>query len=159
MWITCRNTKLRLTKHWGLDDSAWIIRHFRATRHSVFNSVRKVIGLGIATSPEGQNKGQYLILDDFKEIHENSMLIHHGEMMAIILHEFVPSTEVSEHVRTLGNFFRYGNTILCSYSRESRMALFGHMFYRDNLTVDRSVPFHSPDGCLFTKPFFFPHDA
>jgi len=79
-------------------------------------------------------------------------------MIAIILHKFVSSTKTSEHVQTLGDFFQYGGTILCSCSRESRMALFGHMFYRGDLTVDRSVPFHSPNGCSFIKPFFFPHD-
>ncbi|CAK9195908.1 unnamed protein product [Sphagnum troendelagicum] len=89
----------------------------------------------MATSPEGENKGRYPILDDFIEICEDSMLIHQGEMMAIILHQFVPSTETSEHVQTLGNFFRYGDTILRSCSRESRMALFGHKFCRGDLTV------------------------
>jgi len=121
--------------------------------------VWKVIGFGIATSHEGENKGHYPILDDFIEIYEHSMLIHHGEMMAIILHEFVSSTETSEHVRALGNFFRYGGTILRFCSRESRMVLFGHKFCRGDLIVDKSIPFHSPDGCSFTKPFFFFHDA
>jgi hypothetical protein len=155
MWIIYRNVKLHLTKHWGLEDNAWIIRHFRATGHSVPDSVRKVIGLGIATSLEGENKGHYPILDDFIEICENSMLIHHGEMMAIILHKFVSSTKALEHVRMLGDFFWYGGTILHFCSRESRMVLFGHMFCRGDLTVDKSIPFHSPDGCSFTKPFFF----
>ncbi|CAN5972234.1 unnamed protein product [Sphagnum jensenii] len=104
----------------------------------VLNLVRKVIGLGIATSPKGENKGHYPILDDFIEICEDSMLIHHGEMMAIILHEFVPSTKALEHVRTLGDLFRYDGTILHSCSRESRMALFRHKFCRGDLIVDRS---------------------
>ncbi len=42
--------------------------------------------------------GNYLILDDFHEILENSMLIHHGKMVAIILHEFVPAREMLKHV-------------------------------------------------------------
>jgi hypothetical protein len=33
------------------------------------------------------------------------MLIHHGEMVAIILHKFVAMTKVSKHVQTLGGFF------------------------------------------------------
>jgi hypothetical protein len=107
-------------------------------------------------SHEGENKGHYPILDDFIEICEDSMLIHHGEMMAIILHEFVSSTEASEHVRTLGDLFRYGGTILRFCFRESRMALFGHRFCQGDLTVDMSIPLHGPDGCSFTKPFFFP---
>jgi hypothetical protein len=82
----------------------------------------------MATSHEGENKGHYLILDDFIEICEDSMLIHPGEMIAIILHEFVVSTEALGHVQTLGNLFRYGGTIIRSCSRESRMSLFGHMF-------------------------------
>ncbi|CAM6073244.1 unnamed protein product [Sphagnum tenellum] len=109
------NVKLRLTKHWGLEDNAWIIRHFPAVGCNVFNSVRKVIGLEITMSHEGENKGHYPILDDFIEIYEDSMLIHHREMMAIILHKFALSTETSKHVRTLGEFFRYDGTILCSY--------------------------------------------
>jgi hypothetical protein len=58
--------------------------------------VRKVIGLGITTSPEAQNKGNYLLFDDFKKIYEDSMFIHHREMIAIILHEFVLPTKVLE---------------------------------------------------------------
>jgi hypothetical protein len=92
--------------------------------------VRKVIGLKIATSHEGQNKGCYSILDDFKKIHEDSMLIHHGEMMAIILHEFVPLAEVSEHVRTLGDLFQYDNIILRSYSQESQMVVWTQVLSR-----------------------------
>jgi len=155
MWIACRNVKLCLTKHWGLEDNAWIIRHFRVVGHSVLDSIQKVIGLEIATSPEGENKGHYPILDNFIKICEDSMLIHHWEMMAIILHEIVPSTEASEHVRTLGDLFRYDGTILRSCFRESRMALFEHKFCRGDLIVNKSIPFHSPDGCSFTKPFFF----
>ncbi|CAN5970101.1 unnamed protein product, partial [Sphagnum jensenii] len=152
------NVKLRLTKHRGLEDSAWIIRHFCTMGHSVPDSMWKVTGLGIATSPEGENKGHYPILDNFIEICEDSMLIHHGEMMAIILHKFVSSTEASEYVRMLRDLFQYSGTILHSYFREFRMALFGHKFCRGDLIVNRSIPFHNPDGCSFTKPFFFPHD-
>jgi hypothetical protein len=65
------------------------------------------------------------------------MLIHHGEMVAILLHGFVPSTEASEHLQTLGYLFRYGSTISRSCSRKSRMALFGHRFCRFDFTVDR----------------------
>jgi hypothetical protein len=116
--------------------------------------VPKVIGLRIPTSPQEQNKGHYPILDDFKEIYEDSMLIHHGGMMAIILHGFVSSTESSEHVRTLRNLFRYGDIILCTYSPESCMVLFGHRSCRGDLIVDRSVPFRSSDGCSF-RIFYF----
>jgi hypothetical protein len=105
MQILFRNTKLNFTKHWGVDESASIIRHFRAVGHSVPDSVRKVIGLGIPTSSQEKNKGHYPNLNDFQEIYEDSMLIHNGEMMAIILHGFVSSIEASEHVRTLGFFF------------------------------------------------------
>ncbi len=74
-----------------------------------------IIGLRLATSYEGQNKGCYSILDDFKEIHEDFMLIHHGEMMVIILQKIVLCIKVLEHVQTLGDLFRYGDTILQSY--------------------------------------------
>jgi hypothetical protein len=43
----------------------------------------------------GQNKGRYPILDDFKEIHEDSILIHREEMMVIIFHEFLKPTKAS----------------------------------------------------------------
>jgi hypothetical protein len=95
--------------------------------------------MGMATSSPEENKGHYPNLDDFQEIYRDSMLIHNGEMMAIILHAFVPSTEASEHVQTLGDLFRYGGTMLCTCSPESRMALFGHMFCYGDLTVDKSV--------------------
>jgi hypothetical protein len=60
--------------------------------------MQKVIGLGLTTSHEGQNKGNYPTLDDFHEILEDSILIHHGEIMSIILYECVPPTETTDHV-------------------------------------------------------------
>ncbi|CAK9193439.1 unnamed protein product [Sphagnum troendelagicum] len=99
------NTKLNFTKHWGAQESASIIRHFCAARHSVPDCVRKVIGMGISTSSLEENKGHYPNLKDFQKICEDSMFIHNGEMMAIILHAFVPSIEASEHIQTLGDFF------------------------------------------------------
>lgn len=159
MWsLDSRNTELGSTKHWGLDNNSWIIRHFRAGGHSIPEFVRKVIGLGIPTSSKAQNKGIYPLLDGFREIRKDSMLIHNGDMIAIILHGFVPPGEVSEHVRTLGDLFRYGGTIVRSCFRESKMVLFGHRFCRGDLTVDRWVPFPGPNfafGCSLTKPPFF----
>jgi hypothetical protein len=90
--------------------------------------VQKVIGLGHATPHEGRNKGRYPNLHDLKKIREDCMLIHHGEMVAILLLGFIASTETSEHVDTLGDLFRYGGTISRSCSRESRMVLFGTNF-------------------------------
>jgi hypothetical protein len=85
------------------------------------------------------------------------MLIQHGEMVAIILHELVPSAEPSEHVHTLGDLFRYSGTMLRSCSSKSRMTLFGHTFCRGDFTVDRSVFLNSPNstnGCSFKNLFF-----
>jgi hypothetical protein len=151
--IVVRNTKLRFTKHWGAQESACIIRHFRAAGHNVPDSMCKVIGMGIPTSSLEENKGHYPNLEDFQEICEDSMLIHNGEMVAIILHAFVPSTEAAEHVQTLGDLFRYGGTMLRTYSPESRMALFGHRFCRGDLIMDRSV-LCNQDGCGFRNSFF-----
>ncbi len=148
---------MSFTKHWGAQESASIIRHFRAARHSVPDSVRKVIGMGILASSPEENKGHYPNLEDFQEICEDSMLIHNGEMVAIILHAFIPSIEASEHVQTLGDLFRYGGTMLRTCSPESQMALFGHRFCRGDLTVDRWV-LCNQDGCSFRKKiilFFF----
>ncbi len=85
------------------------IRHFRDKGHNVPDSVQKVIKLRLATSHEGQNKGSYSILDDFHEIHEDSMLIHHKEMVTIILHEFVPLIEVLDATVVI-DFLRVGRT-------------------------------------------------
>jgi hypothetical protein len=150
MWSPdSRNTESGSTKHWGLDESSWIIGHFRAGGHSIPEFVRKVIGLGISTSSKAQNKGIYPLLDGFREIHEDSMLIHKGDMIAVILHGFVPPGEVSEHIRTLGDLSRYGGTIVRSCSRESKMVLFGHRFCRGDLTMDRWVPFPSQKNFTF----------
>jgi hypothetical protein len=89
LWIPRRNIKLHSTKYWGLGESAWIIWHFHNEGHSVPDSVRQVIGPGHATSHEGQNKGTYPNLHDFRELGEDCMLIHHEEMVAILLHGFV----------------------------------------------------------------------
>jgi hypothetical protein len=85
---------------------------------NIFVLLRKVISMGISTSSPKENRGHYLNLDDFQEIYEDSMLIHNGEMMAIILYTFVPSTEASEHVQTLGDLFRYDGTMLRTCSLE-----------------------------------------
>jgi hypothetical protein len=74
-------------------------------------------------------------------------------MMAIILHAFVSLTEASEHVQTLGDLFWYGGTMLRTCSSESRMALFGHRFYRGNVTVNRSI-LCNQDGCSFRNYYF-----
>jgi len=87
--------------------------------------MQEVIGLGQATSQEGQNKKNYLILDDFHKFFEDSMLIYHGEMVTIILHEFIVMIETSEHVQTLGGLFQHGGTTLRSCYQKSKMALFG----------------------------------
>jgi hypothetical protein len=109
--------------------------------------------MGIPASSPEENKGHYSNLEDFQEICEDSMLIHNGEMVAIILHAFVPSIEASKHVQTLGDLFRYGGTMLRTCSPESQMALFGHRFCRGDLTVDRSV-LYNQDGCSFRKILF-----
>lgn len=160
MWIVCTNTKMCLTKHWGFDNNAWIIWHFRATRDNVPDSIQKVIYLRITMSLKGQNKGSYLILDDFQEIHEDSMLFHHEKMIAIILHEFVPSTKVSEHVWILGVLFRYGGTILRSYSRESQMALFRHRFSSrwSHCEQVSTLPRSKFCACMLLQKTFFSHD-
>jgi hypothetical protein len=62
-------------------------------------------------SHQGQNKESDQILNDFHEILEDSMLIHHGEIVAIILHKFVATTKTSEHVQTLGGLFQNGGTL------------------------------------------------
>ncbi len=79
MRIVFRNTKLNFTKHWGADESASIIWYFRAVGHNVLDFVWKVIGLGISISSQEENKGHYSNLDDFQEVYEDSMLIHHGK--------------------------------------------------------------------------------
>jgi hypothetical protein len=161
LWIPRRNIKLHSTKYWGLGESAWIIRHFRNEGRSVPDSMRQVIGLGHATSHEGQNKETYPNLRDFRELREDCMLIHHGEMVAILLHGFVPLTKALEHLQTLEYLFRYGGIISWSCSQESRMALFGHRFCRSDLTVDRSSPFHCPNSvyAYYNLNNLFSHDA
>ncbi len=161
LWIPRKNVKLHFTKYWSLSESAWIIWHFRNEGHNGPDSMRQVIGLGHVTSHKGQNKGMYHNLHDFRELREDYMLIHHGEMVAILLHRFIPLTEASEHVQTLGYLFQYGGTISRSYSRESRMTLFGHRFCHGDLTMDRSTPFHYPNsayGC-YNLNNLFSHDA
>jgi hypothetical protein len=118
--------------------------------------------MGIPTSSPKENKGHYLNLEDFQEICEDSMLIHNGEMVAIILHAFVLSIEASEHIQTLGDLFRYGGTMRRTCSLEFQMALFGHRFCCGDLIMDRSV-FCNQDGCSFRNFyftfFFFSHGS
>jgi hypothetical protein len=48
-----------------------------------------VIGLGHTISDEGQNKGTYPNLRDFKELSEDYMFIYHGEMVAISVRQVI----------------------------------------------------------------------
>lgn len=93
-----------------MDDSVWIIQHFCVKGHNVQDSMQKEIGIGLVMSHQGQNKENYLIFNDFHEILEDSVLIHHGEMVTIILHKFVVMTEASKHVQTLGGLFQHDGT-------------------------------------------------
>jgi hypothetical protein len=89
------------------------------------------------------------------------MLIHHEEMVAIVLHEFVPSMEMSEHVWTLGDLLAHCVSIrwhhLTVLFSKVYNGVVWHRCYCGDFIMDRLAPFHDPNlvyGCSFKKLFF-----
>ncbi len=153
MQIVFRNTKLSFIKHWGTEESAFIIRHFRTAEHSVPDLVHKVISMGISTSSPEENKGHYLNFDNFQEIYEDFMLIHNGEMMAIIFAcicfvnwNFGARSDVR---RSLSVRRHRAPHLFSGVSNDVVWA----QIYRGDLTVDMSV-LYNQDECSFRNFYY-----
>jgi hypothetical protein len=50
-------------------------------------------------------------------------------MVAIMLHEFVPSNQAVKYFATMAHMWEFGGCITKTYSPDTRMAMFGHRFY------------------------------
>jgi hypothetical protein len=50
--LTCRNTNLKQTVHWGALENAWILWHFRKKRIDIPSTVKDVVRLGCEMTQE-----------------------------------------------------------------------------------------------------------
>ncbi len=75
---------------------------------------------------------QNVTVDGFRELPIDRVLIYEGAVVAILLHEFVPSDQVVEYFTTMAHMSEFGGRVTRTCSPETRMAMFGHKFcYND----------------------------
>jgi len=130
--LMCRNTNLKQTIHWGPLKSAWILRHFQEKGIDIPGVVKDVVALGCETTHELRMKEWNTTLDGFQELPTDCILIYEGAVVAILLHELVPSDQASEYFDTMANMWGFGGRVTRTCSPKTRMAMFGHRFcYND----------------------------
>jgi hypothetical protein len=94
--------------------------------------VKDVVGLGCETTQELRMKKRNATLDGFRELLTDCVLIYEGVVVAILLHEFVPSDQAVEYFAAMVHMWEFGGHITKICSPETRMAMFGHRFcYND----------------------------
>jgi len=127
-----RNMGLKQTVHWGPLESAWILCHFRQKRIDNPNVVKDVVEFGCETTQELRMKEWNATLDGFRKLMTDCVLIYEGAVVAILLHEFVPSDQAVEYFAAMAHMWEFGGHVIKTCSLETRMAMFGHIFcYND----------------------------
>ncbi len=127
-----RNTGLKQTVHWGLLESAWILYHFQQKGIDIPDVVKDVVRPGCETTQELRMKKQNVTIDGFRELPIDRVLIYEGAVVAILLHEFVPSDQAVEYFATMAHMSEFSGRVTRTCSPETRMAMFGHKFcYND----------------------------
>ncbi|CAM6074878.1 unnamed protein product [Sphagnum tenellum] len=128
------NTGLKQTVHWGPLESAWILTHFRRKGIDIPEVVKDVVGLGYESTQELRRKEQNTTLDSFRELLTDCVLVYEGAVVAVLLHEFVPSYQADEYFAAMAHMWEFGGHISRTCSPETRMAMFGHRFcYNDSV--------------------------
>ncbi len=94
--------------------------------------MKDVVALGCETTHELKMKEWNMTLDDFQELPTDCILIYEGAVVAILLHEIVPSDQTSKYFNTMANMWEFGRRVTRTCSPKTRMAMFGHRFcYND----------------------------
>jgi len=137
--LTCRNTGLRQTVHWGPLENVWILRHFREKGIDIRDAVKNVVGLGCETTQELRMKERNTTLDGFQKLLTDCILIYEGAVVATLLHELVLSDQASDYFSTMANMWEFGRCVTRTCSPKTRMAMFGHRFYYNNYVPTRSA--------------------
>jgi hypothetical protein len=123
---------LKQTVHWGLLESAWILRHFRQKGIDIPDVVKDVVRPGCETTQELRMKKQNVTVDGFRELLTDCVLIYERAVVAILLHEFVPSDQAVEYFVAMAHMWEFGERVTRTCSPKTRMAMFGHRFcYND----------------------------
>jgi hypothetical protein len=99
--------------------------------------VKDVVGLGCETKQELRMKERNATLDDFRELLTDCVLIYEGAVVAILLHEFVPSNQAVKYFAAMAHMWEFGRYITRTCSPETRMAMFGHRFCYNNCVLAR----------------------
>jgi len=127
-----KNTGLKQTIHWGPLESAWILRHFWHKGIDIPDVVKDVVGFGCETTQELRMKKRNATLDGFQELLTDCVLIYEGAVVAILLHEFVPSNQAVEYFAMMAYMWQFDRHVTRTCSPETKMAMFGHKFcYKD----------------------------
>jgi hypothetical protein len=94
--------------------------------------VKDIVGLGCETTQQLRMKERNATLDDFREFLTDYVLIYEGAVVAILLHEFVPSNQVVEYFAVMAHMWEFGRHVTRTCSPETRIAMFGHrLCYND----------------------------
>jgi hypothetical protein len=80
-------------------------------------------------------KERNAILDDFRKLLTECVLIYEGAMVAILLHEFVPSDQAIEYFAAMAHMWEFDGCVTRTCSPETRMAMFGHKFYYNDCVL------------------------
>jgi hypothetical protein len=82
-------------------------------------------------------KERNVTLDNFRKLSADCVLIYEGAVVAILLHEFVPSDQAVEYFAAMAHMWEFGRCITKNCSPETRMAMFGHRFYYNDCVPAR----------------------
>jgi hypothetical protein len=96
--------------------------------------VKDVVGLGCEMTQDLRMKERNVTLNSFREFLTDYVLIYEGAVVAILLHEFVPSDQVVEYFAAMAHMWEFGGRVTRTCSPETRMAMFGHrLCYNDSV--------------------------
>ncbi len=104
-------------------ESAWILRHFRQKGIDIPDVVKDIIRFGCETTQELRMKERNATLDGFRKLLTDYVLIYEGAVVAILLHEFVPSDQAVEYFAVMAHMWEFDGRITRTCSPKTRMAM------------------------------------
>jgi hypothetical protein len=99
--------------------------------------VKDVVGLDYETMQELKMKKRNVTFDNFQELDTNYILVYEGAVIVIMLHDFVSSDQASEYFTVMANMWEFSGRVTKTCSLETRMAMFGQIFYYNDCVPTR----------------------
>ncbi len=78
-----------------------------------------------------------ITLDSFRELLMDCVLIYERVVIAILLHEFVPSDQAVEYFVAMAHMWEFGGCVTMTCSPETKMAMFGYRFCYNDCVLAR----------------------